>query len=76
MSWLPKWEQQKSSLRQRLKLQRANVVRYVAGHPGKTCKEIAAALCLRSQNVGQVLAEAAQRRVLQQIEGKWTLRGG
>lgn len=71
-----KLEGERVSLRQRLQLQRSNVIRYVAGHPGLTTGEIAKALGLRSQNVGQVLHEAQTRRVLRKTDGKWTLRGG
>ena len=64
-------EQKRNSLRSNLALQRANVVRYVAGHPGCTSAEIGKALGVRPQNIGQVLHKMYEVR---NDEGKWYLR--
>lgn len=73
MSLIRKLSNQRIGMRKGLSLQRSNVIRYVAGHPGKTSGEIAKALGMRSQNVGQILHKCYEVRG---HEGKWTLRHG
>lgn len=44
-----------SKRNERLALQRSNITRFVAGHPGRLTREIAAGVRMQSQACGQVL---------------------
>jgi hypothetical protein len=72
MTIIRKLEHQRGGLMRSLSLQRANVIRYVAGHPGRTSAEVAAGVGMSSQNCGQVLHKA---RELVKRDGRWYLRG-
>lgn len=52
-----------------LALQRANVIRYLAGHPESTSREIGAALGMTPQVVGQILHKGEEFH--ETSKGRW-----
>lgn len=68
-------EVKRSRLSGQLMKDRELVTRLVAAHPGLTDAELAQALRWSLRQAQAVLRDQQRRRVLQQNDGKWTLRG-